>query len=198
MKGGTLPVRSFIQTAASSCNKMNAKDAVARDWMRPTIHRRLRAKRARSWLAALFTTLVFGGLMPSLALRANAQDMGSSGDSMMMPPPGGEPTPDSSMAPPMEPMRITRPITGSMAVSPPYGSAPLRVGFFVLASDPEDIGFLTYSWNFGDGTVSSLPPELYIFHTYQNPGTYVCILTIKTTDGRSKTFVQGVDVQPPA
>jgi hypothetical protein len=177
---------------------MSAIDAVARDWMRLTIHRWFRVRRTRLWLAALSALVVFGGLMPSLAQRANAQDMGSSGDSMMMPPPGGEPTPDSSMAPPMEPMRIPRPISGSMAVAPPYGNAPLRVGFFVLATDPEDIGFLTYSWNFGDGTVSSLPPELYIFHTYQNPGTYVCILTIKTTDGRSKTFVQGVDVQPPA
>ena len=97
----------------------------------------------------------------------------------------------------MQPMRIPQPITGSMAVAPPYGNAPLKVGFFVLATDPEDIGFLTYSWNFGDGTVSSLPPELYIFHTYANPGTYACILTIKTVDGRSKTFVQGVDVRPP-
>jgi hypothetical protein len=149
-------------------------------------------------MTALAALVVSAVLMSAHALRANAQDMGLSGGSMMMPPPGGEPTPDSSMAPPMEPMRIPRPISGSMAVSPPYGNAPLRVGFFVLATDPEDIGFLTYSWNFGDGTVSSLPPELYIFHTYQNPGTYVCILTIKTTDGRSKTFVQGVDVQPPA
>jgi PKD domain len=92
---------------------------------------------------------------------------------------------------------ILQPITGSMMVSPPYGTAPLKVGFFVLASDPEDIGFLTYSWNFGDGTVSSLPPELYIFHTYANPGTYVCSLVIKTVDGRSKSFFQGVIVKDP-
>jgi hypothetical protein len=118
--------------------------------------------------------------------------------SMMLPPPGGGPSPNPSEPPPMQPMRIMQPITGSMAVAPPYGIAPLQVGFFVLASDPEGIGFLTYSWNFGDGTVSSLPPELYIFHTYTNPGTYVCTLTIKTVDGRSKTFIQGVDVQAPA
>lgn len=198
MKAATLPVQSFILTAASSCNKVDAIDAVARDWMKPTIHRLFRAKRMQLGLGALLALVVCGVATVPFAARANAQDMGSSGDSMMMPPPGGEPTPDSSMAPPIEPMRIPRPISGSMAVAPPYGNAPLRVGFFVLATDPEDIGFLTYSWNFGDGTVSSLPPELYIFHTYQNPGTYVCILTIKTTDGRSKTFVQGVDVQPPA
>jgi hypothetical protein len=177
---------------------MCAVDAVARDWMRLTVRRWFRVKPTRLWLAAVSALIVSSGITLALPVLANAQDMGSSGDSMMMPPPGGAPTPDSSMAPPMEPMRIPRPITGSMAVSPPYGSAPLRVGFFVLATDPEDIGFLTYSWNFGDGTVSSLPPELYIFHTYQNPGTYVCSLTIKTTDGRSRTFLQGVNVQPPA
>lgn len=92
---------------------------------------------------------------------------------------------------------IQQPITGSMMVSPPYGRAPLKVGFFVLANDPENIGFLTYSWNFGDGTVSSLPPELYIFHTYANPGNYVCSLVIKTVDGRSKSFFQGVIVKDP-
>jgi hypothetical protein len=139
-------------------------------------------------------------LLPA-SYSATAQDMNmdSSGSgSMMMPPPGVEPPPDPSQPPAMQPMRIMQPITGSMAVAPPYGVAPLKVGFFVLANDPEGIGFLTYSWNFGDGTVSSLPPELYIFHTYSSAGTYVCTLTIKTVDGRSRTFVQGVDVRAPA
>jgi PKD repeat protein len=93
-------------------------------------------------------------------------------------------------------MEIRQPIEGSMMVSPPYGNAPLTVGFFVLATDPENIGFLTYQWNFGDGTVSALPPELYIFHHYKNPGTYVCSLMLKTVDGRSKTLFQGVVVKP--
>ena len=83
-----------------------------------------------------------------------------------------------------------------MMVSPPYGNAPLRVGFFVLASDPENIGFLTYQWNFGDGSVSSLPPEMYIFHTYAIPGNYLCTLVAKTVDGRSITLMQGVIVKP--
>jgi PKD domain-containing protein len=104
---------------------------------------------------------------------------------------------DASMAPPMSKMHIRQPITGSMMAAPPYGLAPMRVGFFVLADDPEGLGFLTYSWNFGDGTVSALPPELYIFHTYKNPGTYACSLTITTVDGRSQTFRQGVVVKPP-
>jgi len=100
--------------------------------------------------------------------------------------------------PPIQNLHIAQPIHGSMMVSPPYGNAPLRVGFFVLANDPEGFGFLTYSWNFGDGNVSSLPPELYIFHTYQKPGSYVCELTLTTVDGRKATFLQGVIVQPPS
>ncbi|MGH7842211.1 MAG: PKD domain-containing protein [Candidatus Binataceae bacterium] len=96
---------------------------------------------------------------------------------------------------PMIRVPILQPITGSMMVAPPYGNAPLKVGFFVLANDPENIGFLTYQWNFGDGTVSALPPELYIFHTYAAPGNYVCSLVIKTVDGRSQTFFQGVIVK---
>jgi hypothetical protein len=134
------------------------------------------------------------------AVPVRAQDMNfdpTSPGNVTLPPPGAPTMPDPNQPPPLQPMRILQPITGSMAVAPPYGNAPLKVGFFVLANDPEDIGFLTYSWNFGDGTVSSLPPELYIFHTYSNPGTYICMLTIKTVDGRSKTFEQGVDVRPP-
>ena len=125
--------------------------------------------------------------------------MGSSGTgSMMLPPPGGQAASNPLEPPPMQPMQIPQPITGSLAVAPPYGTAPLQVGFFALINDPSGAGFLTYSWNFGDGTVSSLPPELYIFHTYQNPGTYVCELTVKTTDGRSATFMQGIDVRAPS
>jgi PKD repeat protein len=105
---------------------------------------------------------------------------------------------DPSMPPPMASMHMRQPVSGSMMAAPPYGIAPMRVGFFVLADDPEGIGFLTYSWNFGDGTVSALPPELYIFHTYQNPGTYSCSLTITTVDGRSQTFRQGVVVKAPS
>src|ERR1700686_4992793 len=132
-------------------------------------------------------------------LRAQEQGGGAIGSDSdqgaMMDP--SMPANDPSMAPPLAKMHIRQPITGSMMAAPPYGLAPMRVGFFVLADDPEGLGFLTYSWNFGDGTVSALPPELYIFHTYTNPGTYACSLTITTVDGRSQTFRQGVVVKPP-
>jgi hypothetical protein len=130
---------------------------------------------------------------------ANGRDSGGMGSSNGMGDSAnsGSSADDASMAPPLARMHIRQPITGSMMAAPPYGLAPMRVGFFVLADDPEGLGFLTYSWNFGDGTVSALPPELYIFHTYKNPGTYACSLTITTVDGRSQTFRQGVVVKPP-
>jgi hypothetical protein len=131
------------------------------------------------------------------APSSRAQDA-DTGSEMNGPPPLRPPPPDSTTAdeaPPLQRVPIRQPITGSMMVAPPYGFAPLQVGFFVLANDPEEIGFLTFSWNFGDGTVSSLPPLLYIYHTYQSPGNYTCSLVIKTIDGRSKTFFQGVIVK---
>jgi PKD domain len=135
-----------------------------------------------------------GGSMGSPnGTQPGGMDSNGAGDSMNSDMPANDP----SMAPPMAKMHMRQPISGSMMAAPPYGLAPMKVGFFVLADDPEGIGFLTYSWNFGDGTVSSLPPELYIFHTYQNAGTYACSLTITTVDGRSQTFRQGVVVKAP-
>ncbi|MGH7916687.1 MAG: PKD domain-containing protein [Candidatus Binataceae bacterium] len=93
-------------------------------------------------------------------------------------------------------MHIPEPVTASLTAAPPYGIAPLTVGFFVIANDPENVGFLTYQWNFGDGTVSSLPPELYIFHVYKQPGNYVISLVMKTIDGRSITLFTDVIVRP--
>ena len=146
-------------------------------------------------LAVVFVTTL---LVAALAAAALAQDdsMNGSGEPSIPPVNGSAPT-DLSMPPPIPKLHIRQGITGSMLAAPPYGIAPLQVGFFVLADDPEGIGFLTYSWNFGDGTVSSLPPELYIFHTYQAPGNYVCTLVAKTVDGRQKTFIQGIIVRPP-
>jgi PKD domain len=137
--------------------------------------------------------------LPLFALKSQAQMGPEAGSELNGPGPMASPSPsDSEMPAPVENMHIPQPVQGSMIVSPPYGNAPLSVGFFVLATDPEGLGFLTYSWNFGDGTVSSLPPELYITHTYQNPGNYVCELTTTTVDGRKNSFFQGVIVQPTA
>jgi hypothetical protein len=161
-------------------------------------------------ISAIVTALaVVAAIVLAIAAPARAQNNqinngvgGSSdlnADSEMSRPPGmeGNETPDSMRAPGMGSLVIREPVTGTMLVSPPYGTAPLRVGFFVVATDPENIGFLTYQWNFGDGTVSALPPEKYIPHLYKAPGNYVCSLTLKTVDGRSKTIFTGIVVRRP-
>jgi hypothetical protein len=159
-------------------------------------------------LARIVATSTIVALIAATALALHpaalrAQDtgaMGSDDQGMSMSPSmssnDSSSSGDSAMPPPIAKMRIGQQITGSMLAAPPYGLAPMKVGFFVIADDPEGQGFLTYSWNFGDGTVSALPPELYIFHTYHNPGNYMCTLTVKTVDGRAKTFMQGVLVKP--
>lgn len=149
-------------------------------------------------LPALAAVLFAFAIVLATTRSTRAQD--ADGGSEMNGPPPMMPQSDASSQlgglAPMPRIPLGQPISGTMMVSPPYGNAPLRVGFFVLASDPENIGFLTYQWNFGDGMVSSLPPELYIFHTYSTPGNYVCTLIVKTVDGRSMTMIQGVLVKP--
>jgi hypothetical protein len=153
----------------------------------------------------LITALLMLSL-PPVAKNSAAQmgpetsQMGpEAGSELRGPNPMAAPSPMANdMPPPVPELHLPQPVRGSMMVSPPSGKAPLAVGFFVLATDPEGLGFLTYSWNFGDGSVSSLPPELYIFHTYQKPGTYVCELTMTTVDGRKATVFQGVVVSPGA
>ena len=88
------------------------------------------------------------------AQEAGGGAIGSDSDQGAMMDPS-MPANDPSMAPPLAKMHISQPITGSMLAAPPYGLAPMRVGFFVLADDPEGLGFLTYSWNFGDTSLGT-------------------------------------------
>jgi len=147
----------------------------------------------------LLLATLFAVTLPLFAARSHAQMGPEAGSELKGTGPMASPSPSSSDTPaPIPNLHILQPVRGSMMASPPYGKAPLRVGFFVLANDPEGLGFLTYSWNFGDGTVSSLPPESYIFHTYHKPGSYVCELTVTTVDGRKVTLLHGVIVGPAA
>jgi hypothetical protein len=157
------------------------------------------AKPSRSLLLRVSMLVFTASILMRAITLVRAQEMGEAGsENGTGMEPMSAPTPnDPNLPAPLPHIQMRQPIEGSMMVSPPYGNAPLTVGFFVLATDPETIGFLTYQWNFGDGTVSALPPELYIFHHYRNPGTYVCSLVVKTVDGRSKTLFQGVVVKPP-
>jgi hypothetical protein len=106
-----------------------------------------------------------------------------------------KPTPTPTPQP--TPVPLIAPLSLSLQPVPAYGVAPLTVGFFVKAVDPENAGFIRYEWNFGDGHISTLPP-LMAFETYQTPGTYMVTLTAVTPDGRSASAFAGVLVRSPS
>ncbi len=81
----------------------------------------------------------------------------------------------------------------SLQAVPAYGPTPLTVGFALNAVDPGDGGFVSFTWNFGDGHVSTLPAFL-VSNTYTMPGTYVVTVTGVTADGRSVSAFTGVTV----
>jgi PKD domain len=78
---------------------------------------------------------------------------------------------------------------------PGYGRAPLMVGFLVQNGNPQSGEFVSYRWNFGDGSVSNMPPQG-IFHTYTKPGSYVVTVTATTSDGYNASGFAGVIVRP--
>jgi glucose/arabinose dehydrogenase len=67
------------------------------------------------------------------------------------------------------------PPTTIIEATPTVGTAPLTVEFSSNGSFDPDAQPLTYSWNFGDGTTSTLPNPT---HTYTTPGTFNATLTV--------------------
>lgn len=110
---------------------------------------------------------------------------------------GGAPGAEGTPLPTPVPLRFALPPSVSLQATPGYGVAPLTVGFYVNAIDPEDVGFVAYQWSFGDGRVSTLPPPV-VYNTYNRPGSYLATLTAVTADGRSTTAFAGVLVRPSA
>lgn len=92
-------------------------------------------------------------------------------------------------------VEIADPPLVTLQALPPYGTAPLLVGFMLNAVDPANRGFVSFNWNFGDGHFASEPP-LYAYNMYQKPGNYVVTVTVTTADGRSATGFTGVIVKP--
>jgi hypothetical protein len=125
---------------------------------------------------ALYATLM---LTLAWCRLARAQDMAM---------PEGSPTARGRIQMP-EPLLVT------VQAVPGYGPAPLVVGFLVNAVDPSGAQIVSYTWNFGDGHLSTVPPTL-AYNTYSNPGTYVATVTVSTIDGRSATGFAGITVKP--
>jgi PKD domain len=127
------------------------------------------------------------GVAPAAGAQESAAPMPG-----MPPENGAMPGPARSLVLPDLPF----PPAVSLQPVPAYGPAPLTVGFYVNAVDPQNVGFVSYQWNFGDGHVSTLPP-LYVYEIYKNPGSYLVSVTAVTGDGRSATAFAGITVRPP-
>jgi PKD repeat protein len=86
--------------------------------------------------------------------------------------------------------------TAILQALPSYGTAPLTVAFYLTNGNPDAGQFVSYRWNFGDGQVSTLPPNA-IFHIYKKPGTYVVTVTAATASGLTTSGFAGVTVTAP-
>jgi PKD repeat protein len=98
----------------------------------------------------------------------------------------------------LRPAAISQPtMPASLMAQPQYGKSPLTVDFFVIEQgSPQTAASTTYAWNFGDGTMSSLPPQAFVAHVYQRPGTYFCSLIIMSTQSGAGTLLTSVLVRP--
>ncbi len=84
------------------------------------------------------------------------------------------------------------------STNPTSGSAPLTVAFAGHGHD--NTGIVEHSWNFGDGS----PPVVFASpgndvnstpsHTFQTPGSYTIVLTVKDTSGTTATHSATVTV----
>ncbi len=142
----------------------------------------MRGKRRGGIFARRGPALAAGLLALCAALVPAAAPIGAQEES-----PAAEPT-----GPALQIPELPRVVLQAM---PGYGVAPLTVGFLVQNGNPQSGEFVSYRWNFGDGSVSNMPPQG-IFHTYKQPGSYVVTVTAATADGYNASGFAGVIVHP--
>jgi hypothetical protein len=133
-------------------------------------------KRYSSICSALAILIAIANVVPG---RARAQEPSING--------AAQPTPVPDAAPLML----------GIHPFPSYGPAPLTAGFILDAPLDVDDQIVSYLWNFGDGQVSTRPPNI-LFHTFKKPGSYIVTVSIATATGRTGTAMAGVIVAPPA
>jgi hypothetical protein len=87
---------------------------------------------------------------------------------------------------------VTPPPQASFYTNPWDPSKYDTVQFYDSSYDPGNLGFQTYTWNFGDGSTAtgySAP------HKYAADGDYQVVHTVTTTDGRTASVTQTVQVR---
>ena len=100
--------------------------------------------------------------------------------------------------PPPPPPPPNNPPTARLTVTPTSGIAPLAVTADASAStDPEGQN-LTYSFDFGDGTVVGPQATATAAHTYPNTGTFQVSVTVTDPGGLSSVTGATVTASPPS
>jgi PKD repeat protein len=92
---------------------------------------------------------------------------------------------------------ITAPSAVAIMPAEPVEDVPLH---FDASTSSDNVGIVTYEWNFGDGKTYEGQYEN-VTHTYSIPGTYTVILTVKDAAGFEDTTesqITVVDKTPPA
>jgi glucose/arabinose dehydrogenase/PKD repeat protein len=87
------------------------------------------------------------------------------------------------------------PEIANLAASPGTGTAPLRVAFSAVVTDPEQAR-LNYVWRFGDGSTAAGTTRggtVEAVHTYAANGTYQVFLEV--SDGNSTAFSRNLTIQ---
>jgi parallel beta-helix repeat protein len=78
--------------------------------------------------------------------------------------------------------------TANLTITPGFGTVPLQVTADASAStDPDGSPIATYSFDFGDGSVTGPQGIATGSHTYDTKGTYTVTLTVTDTAGNSST-----------
>ncbi|HTU86697.1 MAG TPA: PKD domain-containing protein [Solirubrobacteraceae bacterium] len=91
-------------------------------------------------------------------------------------------------------INVDTPPTASFTASPSQ-PAPGAVVTFNGSGSSDTVGYVSYSWNFGDSspTSSSVQPQ----HSYASPGKYNVVLTVTNDAGESSQATQTVTVDDP-
>lgn len=94
-------------------------------------------------------------------------------------------TAPSVIAAPINQTGSNKLIASSFTASPISGASPLKVQF--TDQSTSTTGIVAWSWNFGDGTTSTLQNPS---HTYNFPGKYTVKLTVTDANGGSVTYTK--------
>lgn len=92
-----------------------------------------------------------------------------------------------------EPAHINQAPTASIMTDTTRGTAPFKVQFTGLGTDPEG-HTLVYLWDFGDGRTGQ---GMAIDHTYTTPGVHAATLTVTDSGGLSGMATTNITVDEP-